>query len=53
MVGGEDELSEDELIARLKAEFDAEEFEETEDRDAERRRQPDDARRTGGPEGST
>ncbi len=35
MVGEESELSEDELIARLKDEFDAEEFEETEDRDAE------------------
>jgi hypothetical protein len=35
VIGGEGELSEDELIARLKAEFDAEEFEETEDRDAE------------------
>jgi DNA polymerase-3 subunit gamma/tau len=35
VVGGDGALSEDELIARLKAEFDAEEFEETEDRDAE------------------
>jgi DNA polymerase III subunit gamma/tau len=35
VVGGEGELSEDELIARLKAEFDAEEFEETDDHDAE------------------
>ena len=35
VIGGEGELSEDELIARLKAEFDAEEFEETEDHDAE------------------
>jgi hypothetical protein len=34
VVGGEGELSEDELIARLKAEFDAEEFEEA-DHDAE------------------
>ena len=35
VVGGEGELSEDELIARLKAEFDAEEFEEADDHDAE------------------
>jgi DNA polymerase III subunit gamma/tau len=35
VVGEEGELSEEELIARLKDEFDAEEFEETEDRDAE------------------
>src|SRR4051794_23671991 len=35
MVGGEGELSEEELIARLKTEFDAEEFEEAEDLDAE------------------
>ena len=35
VAGGDSELSEDELIARLKAEFDAEEFEETDDRDAE------------------
>jgi len=35
VIGGEAELSEDELIARLKAEFDAEEFDDTEDRDAE------------------
>ena len=35
VVGEKGELSEDELIARLKDEFDAEEFEETEDHDAE------------------
>jgi DNA polymerase III subunit gamma/tau len=35
VIGGEVELSEEELIAKLKAEFDAEEFEETEDHDAE------------------
>jgi hypothetical protein len=35
VVGGTGELSEDELIARLKTEFDAEEFEETDDHDAE------------------
>jgi pantothenate kinase-related protein Tda10 len=35
VVGGERELSEEELIARLKTEFDAEEFEEAEDLDAE------------------
>jgi DNA polymerase-3 subunit gamma/tau len=35
VVGDKGELSEDELIARLKTEFDAEEFEETEDHDAE------------------
>jgi len=34
-VGGEGELSEEELIARLKSEFDAEEFEEAEDLDTE------------------
>jgi len=33
--GGEPQLSEEELIARLKSEFDAEEFEEAEDLDAE------------------
>jgi DNA polymerase-3 subunit gamma/tau len=33
--GAEAQLSEDELIARLKAEFDAEEFDESEDLDAE------------------
>jgi len=33
--GGESQLSEEELIARLKAEFDAEEFDEAEDLDAE------------------
>ena len=33
--GAEGELSEEELIARLKVEFDAEEFEEAEDLDAE------------------
>ena len=33
--GGEAQLSEEELIARLKSEFDAEEFEEAEDLDAE------------------
>jgi DNA polymerase-3 subunit gamma/tau len=32
---GDGQLSEEELIARLKAEFDAEEFDEAEDRDAE------------------
>ncbi|MFL5892182.1 MAG: hypothetical protein ACJ75I_05510, partial [Solirubrobacterales bacterium] len=32
---GEGQLSEEELIARLKTEFDAEEFDEAEDRDAE------------------
>ncbi len=35
VVGEKGELSEEELIARLKDEFDAEEFEETEDHDAE------------------
>ncbi len=35
IVGEASELSEEELIARLKDEFDAEEFEETEDRDAQ------------------
>ncbi len=33
--GGDAQLSEEELIARLKTEFDAEEFDEAEDRDAE------------------
>jgi DNA polymerase III subunit gamma/tau len=33
--GGEGQLSEEELIARLKTEFDAEEFDEAEDRNAE------------------
>ena len=35
VIGGGEELSEEELIAKLKAEFDAEEFEEAEDVDAE------------------
>jgi len=35
VIGGEGELSEDELIARLKSEFDAEEFDDAEDVDAE------------------
>jgi len=35
VVGEKGELSEEELIARLKDEFDAEEFEEAEDHDAE------------------
>jgi DNA polymerase-3 subunit gamma/tau len=34
-IGGDSELSEEELIAKLKAEFDAEEFDEAEDLDAE------------------
>jgi hypothetical protein len=33
--GGHSQLSEEELIARLKSEFDAEEFDEAEDLDAE------------------
>ena len=35
VIGGAGELSEEELIAKLKAEFDAEEFDEAEDLDAE------------------
>jgi hypothetical protein len=35
VIGADEELSEEELIARLKAEFDAEEFHEAEDLDAE------------------
>jgi DNA polymerase-3 subunit gamma/tau len=35
VIGGERELSEEELIAKLKSEFDAEEFDEAEDLDAE------------------
>jgi hypothetical protein len=35
VIGADEQLSEDELIARLKAEFDAEEFEEAEDPDAQ------------------
>jgi hypothetical protein len=35
VIGGDAELSEEELIAKLKSEFDAEEFEEAEDVDAE------------------
>ena len=35
VIGADEQLSEDELIARLKAEFDAEEFDEAEDLDAE------------------
>jgi DNA polymerase-3 subunit gamma/tau len=35
VIGGEGELSEEELIAKLKSEFDAEEFDEAEDLDAE------------------
>src|SRR5215211_4517937 len=35
VIGAEGELSEDELIARLKSEFDAEEFDDAEDVDAE------------------
>jgi DNA polymerase-3 subunit gamma/tau len=35
VIGGEGELSEEELIAKLKSEFDAEEFDDAEDLDAE------------------
>jgi DNA polymerase III subunit gamma/tau len=35
VIGADEQLSEDELIARLKTEFDAEEFDEAEDLDAE------------------
>jgi DNA polymerase III subunit gamma/tau len=35
VIGADEQLSEDELIARLKAEFDAEEFDDAEDLDAE------------------
>jgi DNA polymerase-3 subunit gamma/tau len=35
VIGGEAELSEEELIAKLKSEFDAEEFDDADDRDAE------------------
>jgi hypothetical protein len=35
VIGADEQLSEDELIARLKAEFDAEEFDEAEDPDAQ------------------